>query len=85
MKTAHALMEFTAAQDAALMDRWTAFARRAGIARTAGGSALVVACLALAFGLLKVDTWTRGYYTKRLFLGVPAAIILAVMLLSQFA
>ena len=30
---------------------------------------------AWSYGLLKVDTWTKGYYTKRLFLGVPAAII----------
>jgi len=82
MLTAHALMEFNAAQDAALLNRWTAYARRAGVERTAIGAGLVVGCLALAFGLLKVDTWTRGYYSKRLFLGVPAAIIAVVVVLS---
>jgi len=35
----------------------------------------VLGLLGLVFGLLKVDTWTRGYYSKPLFLGVPAAII----------
>ncbi len=84
MLTAHALMEFTQAQDSLLVDRWTAFARRASVARTTAGAGLVVGCLALAFGLLKVDTWTRGYYTKRLFLGVPAAIIAVVMLIDAF-
>ena len=33
-------------------------------------------------GLLKIDTWTKGYYTKRLFLGVPAVIIGGVLLLA---
>jgi hypothetical protein len=45
------------------------------------GATLVVGGLALAYGLLKVDTWTRGYYSKRLFVGVPAAIIGVVWLL----
>ena len=32
--------------------------------------------------MLKLDTATKGYYTKRLFIGVPAAIIGAVTLLA---
>jgi hypothetical protein len=76
MLNAHAMLEFGPAQDAMLVDRWKAYARRDGIEKTAGAAALVVGCLALAFGLIKVDTWTRGYYSKRLFLGVPAVIIL---------
>jgi hypothetical protein len=28
-----------------------------------------------SLGMLKVDTATKGYYTKRLFLGVPLGII----------
>ena len=39
------------------------------------GAGGVLGLLGLCYGLLKVDTWTKGYYTKRLFLGVPAAII----------
>jgi hypothetical protein len=37
--------------------------------------------LTLVWGLLKIDTATKGYYTKRLFLGVPAAIIGGFLLL----
>ena len=81
MKKAHLLLEFTAAQDAELLKRWKTFARRDRLAIAGLGGAFVVGCLALAFGLLKVDTWTRGYYSKRLFLGVPAAIIGVVWLL----
>lgn len=38
-------------------------------------AAAVVGVLALVFGLLKVDEMTRGYYSKRLFVGVPLVII----------
>ncbi|MEM6330114.1 MAG: hypothetical protein AAF790_07690 [Planctomycetota bacterium] len=48
----------------------------------AGGGVLGV--LALAFGLLKADEATKGYYTKRLFIGVPLAILGAVLLLTFF-
>jgi hypothetical protein len=48
------------------------------------GAGSVFGLLGLAFALLKLDTWTKGYYTKRLFLGLPAAIILGLLLLSLF-
>ena len=35
----------------------------------------------LGFVLLQVDTWTRGYYTKRLLVGVPVVIIALSFLL----
>jgi hypothetical protein len=31
---------------------------------------------------LRIDTATKGYYSKRLFLGVPAMIIAAVLFLG---
>lgn len=43
-----------------------------GLALTAGAVLLLVGGV---FGLLKLDEATKGYYTKRLFIGVPAAII----------
>ena len=43
---------------------------------------LLIAGITLLYGLLKVDTWTRGYYSKRLFFGVPAAIILVMVLIA---
>jgi hypothetical protein len=81
MKRVHTLVEFTPPQDQLLLDRWLRFARFQSMELVAGMSSLVVAGLALVYGLLKVDTWTRGYYTKRLFIGVPATII-AVFFLS---
>jgi hypothetical protein len=44
-----------------------------------------LACISLVWGLLKVDTWTKGYYSKRLFFGVPAVIIGIVCFLAIFA
>ncbi|HEX6962462.1 MAG TPA: hypothetical protein VF175_11380, partial [Lacipirellula sp.] len=81
MKRLHTLVEFTPPQEQFLLDRWLRYARMQNLELVAGISSLAVAGLALVYGLLKVDTWTRGYYTKRLFLGVPAAII-AVFFLS---
>jgi hypothetical protein len=83
MKKVHVLLEFTAAQDAELHNRWKSFARRDRLFMAGFGASFVVGCLALAFGLLKVDTWTRGYYSKRLFLGVPAAIIGIIALIAM--
>jgi hypothetical protein len=45
------------------------------------GATSVIGLLGFVFGLLKIDTWTKGYYTKRLFIGVPAMIIGGFMLL----
>jgi hypothetical protein len=81
MKRAHALVEFAEAKDRFMLERWMAYARLQSIEFVGGVSTLAVGGLALVYGLLKVDTWTRGYYTKRLFIGVPAAIIALVMLM----
>jgi hypothetical protein len=80
--TAWGLLEFNAEQDKRLLEAWEGYARRDGIGITIGLSALVLSVLGLVYGLIKVDTWTRGYYTKRLFLGVPAAIIAVFLLLA---
>ncbi|MEM6798380.1 MAG: hypothetical protein AAF589_02595 [Planctomycetota bacterium] len=42
----------------------------------------VIGLLGLAFCLLKVDEATKGYYTKRLFIGVPLMIIGLLLLLA---
>ena len=47
-----------------------------------GAAMVAVGLLGMVYGMLKVDTWTKGYYTKRLFLGVPAAIIGLVTLVA---
>lgn len=83
MRKTYSLVEFNEAQDKLLVDRARSYSRHEGlqIVTLIGGGLL--ASVATLFGLLKIDTWTRGYYTKRLFLGVPAAIITALSLFAM--
>lgn len=83
MKKSYVLLEFNEAQDALLVDRARTHARREGLVDTTLLAAFAFGSVATLFGLFKIDTWTRGYYTKRLFLGVPAAIITVLTLLSM--
>ncbi|MBX3433625.1 MAG: hypothetical protein KF847_09925 [Pirellulales bacterium] len=82
MLKAHVLLEFGPEVDERLIAAWQAYVRRDRLGAVAATAGACVGVVALAFGLLKLDTWTRGYYTKRLFLGVPAAIIGALALLG---
>jgi hypothetical protein len=84
MKKLYTLVEFTPSVDAELLRRWDELRRQERFAVVGAGAGSVLGLIGLAFGLLKVDTWTKGYYTKRLFLGVPAAII-GVLALLGFA
>ena len=81
MKQVYALLEFNESQDAMLIDRARSYSRQEGLQDVSLIGGGLLASVATLFGLLKVDTWTRGYYTKRLFLGVPAAIITVLALL----
>ncbi len=78
----HVLMEFTSAVDEQLRQMWQmrdSGRRMANVGLIVGAT---LGCLAMVYGLLRFDTWTRGYYTKQLLLfGVPGAIILIAMLL----
>lgn len=82
MKKLYTLVEFTPSVDRDLRDRWIALRREDRFAAVGVGAGSILGLIGLAFGLLKIDTWTKGYYTKRLFLGVPAAIIGLVTLLA---
>ena len=87
MKKLYTLIEFNPKIDRQLRQYWDAFQRKERFAVVGAGAGGVLGLLGLCYGLLKVDTWTKGYYTKRLFLGVPAAIIglgtlLAAMILG---
>jgi len=75
MKHVHVQMQFGPAQDQQLQTAFRNYQRQGRIAKVGGIAGLGIGGLALLFGLLKADTWTRGDYTKRLFFGVPAAII----------
>jgi hypothetical protein len=85
MKKLYTLVEFTPAVDRELRARWDGYRRQARLATVGAGAGLVLGVLGLAWGLLRLDTWTRGYYTKRLFVGVPAAIIGGWLLFTVMA
>jgi hypothetical protein len=82
MKKLYRQIEFTSSVDNDLRRHWDASERRErfGIAGVGAGS--ILGFIGLIFGLLKIDTWTKGYYSKRLFIGVPAAIIAGLLLVS---
>jgi hypothetical protein len=82
MKKLYTLIEFSPAVDSDLRQRWVAYERESRLAAVGFGAGGILGLLSMVYGLLKVDTWTKGYYTKRLFLGVPAAIIGLVALLG---
>ena len=75
MKKLYTLVEFSPMVDRELRQRWDGYTRREQFAKVGLGGASVLFLLGMVWGLLKIDTATKGYYTKRLFLGVPAAII----------
>lgn len=81
MKNVHVLLEFTRESDARLLRHWQDYQRQQRVFAVALGAGGVLGVLSLIYGLLRLDTWTRGYYTKRLLLGVPAAIIAFVLFL----
>lgn len=83
MKRVYALMEFDAAVDRQLADAYRDYERQFRVAEVGSAAGFGIGGLALLFSLLKVDTWTKGYYTKRLFFGVPAVIIAVVTLLNS--
>ena len=81
MKKVYVLMEFTEAIESELLESWQTYLRRyrlTAVAQIAGG---VLATLAFLYGLLQIDTWTRGYYTRWLLWGVPAAILALIAIL----
>ena len=68
MKQVYVLMEFSKKQDQRLLEAWRQYQRSDRLTVVGVISALVVGAVGLVFGLLKADTATKGYYTKRLFL-----------------
>jgi hypothetical protein len=82
MKKLYTLIEFNPNIDRQLRQYWDSHQRKERFAVVGAGASGILGLLGLCYGLLKVDTWTKGYYTKRLFLGVPAAIIGAGTLLA---
>ena len=81
MKRVHVLMEFSPEVEEHLRGRWQSLVRDDGLMVVVKIATLVLAVLASVYGLLQLDTWTRGYYTNRLLLGASAAIIAIAVIL----
>jgi hypothetical protein len=77
----HTLVEFNPQVDAKMQQRWERREQHWRIAAVGTFSAVALGAVGLFYGLLKIDTWTKGYYTKRLFF-VPLAIGAVILLLA---
>lgn len=81
MKRVHVLLWFDATVDGRLEHAYRDYHRQSRLLSVGSVAGVIVGSLTILYGLLLADTATRGYYTKRLFFGVPAAIIVLVLLL----
>ena len=75
MKKLYLQVEFTPAFDREVKQRAESLERESRFGAVGAGAALVLSLLGGVWGLLKIDTATKGYYSKWLFIGVPTAII----------
>lgn len=80
MQQLHVLLRYTPDIRQTLVRRLQDYERQERVNFVALLSGGVLSLLGLTFGLLKVDTMTKGYYSKWLLLGVPGAIIAGVSL-----
>lgn len=83
MKKVHVLLEFDENVDNHLLDAWLRHERNRRLTSLGEIAALSLTGLAAIYGLLRFDTWSKGYYSKQLLVGGTLAIIaLAVFLLQ---
>jgi hypothetical protein len=75
MKKVYVLLEFDKYADAELMNKWVAHEQSFRLMRLVKIGGLSLAGLVLAWGLLRFDTYSRGYYSKQLLVGSVLAII----------
>lgn len=71
----HTLLEFDENTRHDLQQRWRAGRAEGRLGLAGLGAGLVLALLGTIFGYLKIDTATRGYYTRRLQFLAAAAIL----------
>ena len=84
MKKKHVLLEFSPSVDKYLVEAWLRSERHERFAFFGRIAGLSLTGLAIAYGLLRFDTWSKGYYSKQLLVGSLLAIIaLTVMLLRS--
>jgi hypothetical protein len=83
MKRIHLLLEFDPSIDQQLRVAAQRHLLHERVTKVLGAASLGLVLLSMVYGVLKLDTWTRGYYSKRLFLGVPV-VLLAILVLLAF-
>lgn len=66
---------FTPSADDQLRRMWNGYRRGERMAVVGAGGVGILALLGLVWGALKFDTMTKGYYTKRIFLGIPLGVL----------
>lgn len=84
MKKVYVLTEFNTWVDGAMVAKWTQHESEIRLARFGKIAGLSLTGLAMVWGLLRFDTYSRGYYSKQLLGGSVLAIIaLAVFFLRS--
>ena len=84
MKVIHVLLEFNPQVDQDLAEAWLRHERQQRLAYFGKIVAMSLMGLAAVYGLLRFDTWSKGYYSKQLLVGgVLAIIALAVVFLQS--
>jgi len=84
MRRIHLLMEFDEDARADIKDRWREAELVGRLSTVGGGVALLIGCIAIVFGYLKLDTATKGYYTRRLQLIAGLVTIALLGALAMF-
>ena len=75
MKRLHTLVEISPSDGRWLVEQRQLAEQSERLGQVGFFAAVVLGLLGAAFGLLKTDELTRGYYSKRLFIGVPAVLL----------
>lgn len=84
MKKVHVLLAFTEKVDKRLEESWISSERQQRLESFGKIAALSLTGLAAVYGLLRFDTWSKGYYSRELLVGSVLAIIaLAVLVLRS--
>jgi len=84
MRRIHLLMEFGDDVRTDIKDRWREAELVGRLSAVGGGVALLMGCVAIVFGYLKLDTATKGYYTRRLQLVAGLVTIALLGVLAMF-
>lgn len=77
MRNVHALVEIDEDAHRLIAEQYQQALMQARLGYTAGSFGLVLVVLATAFGYLKLDTLTKGYYSGRLKVAATAVILTA--------